>query len=197
VLDFAKEAREENVLFHRFLPSETILLGNQTLVIESDGNHWHFKPDYQGETAVKEHRGDLYAINYRYMRQQIGFSDLLTYTADALPGRFFRLGFHAEMTICVSHLQGLFPLMKGREKMSLLEALSELRELLQRAAAQAVIHVTGEEPTWENLRLQAGAIQESAEDLLFPLLFVNGLCLMPRSLTIKGFAEPRLTSETT
>ena len=126
------------------------------------------------------------------MRQQIGFSDLATYTVEAIPGRFFRLGFHAEMTVCVSHVQGLSRFMKNREKMTLLQAFSALREPLSQAASRAVEEAAGPRPAWERLTGLSGAIQERAEELFFELLYENGLCLMPRSLTIKGFADPRL-----
>lgn len=192
MVDFERETMEEHVLFHRIPPGEQVRLGSYALLAGYDGRYWRCCADQ----AIPEPQDDRYerryAVNYRYMRQQMGFADLITYTAENIPGHFFRLGFHAEMTVCVSHVRGLSRFMADRDRMTLLQAFSALREPLERAASLAVKEAAGPQPTWGQLRGLSGAIREQAEDRFFRLLYECGLCLMPQSLMIKSFAEPRL-----
>ena len=192
MLDFEREAMEENVLFHRIQPGEQVRLGSYALLAGYDGHYWHCCVDRGGPEHQEDRYERWYAVNYRYMRQQMGFADLITYTVDAIPGHFFRLGFHADMTVCVSHVRGLSRFMADRDRMTLLQAFSVLREPMERAASLAVQETAGSQPTWDQLCGLSGAIREQTEGRFFRLLYDNGLCLMPHSLMIKGFATPRL-----
>ena len=192
-INFEKLARDETLVFLRLATGDTILPGEQSLLVRVEGEEWHCHTFPPWEEFTADGAGDWYAVNYRSMFQHIGFSDLISYRIASIPGQSFRLGFHADFSIRAAHVPGLLPLMRSRESMRVLDTMNALRAPMQEKIVQVLENVVGcEPPELKNVTKKSDEIQKGVESALFPLLYRNGLCMKPHTFLVRGFSPPML-----
>ena len=190
ILLFDTAARRENLVFQRFSPGMSVRLGEQTALVRVENDQWHHRACGPWET-VRIEDGDWYGIHYGVMIQRMGFSGLLPYVTDALPGRVFQLGFNAVAHVQTAHMTGLFSLLLQYDRMDALQLFHVLSGSMNQVVAAAFKEALGGGlPELRQITGRRQELQQAAEDVLFWLLFRNGLCLKRGSFAIQGFAQP-------
>ncbi len=193
VLRFEQVAREKKLVFLHIAPGTVVQPGGQSMLVQEKDGAWCLRAYPPWEEVEIGGDGEWYAVNYSRISQQIGFADLSTYVISSVPGQYFRLGFHADMSIRASHVQGFSSWMQNRGSMTMLELLHTFKGSMRAAVAQALETVMGPGvPELRQIKEQKSHIEEEAESALFWLLYRNGLCLKPQSFLIRGLAPPMM-----
>ncbi len=193
MVQFDKEALNDTLIFRRFDCGDVVQLGMETMLAQVEGDQWSLRVRSPQEKIVIGKEGAWYGINYCSMSQRIGFSELIPYCVEAIPNQRFQLGFYADLKLRAAHIQGLLPYMRGRDRMTMLDLLNALRTPMENSAVRAIkAAVETELPDLSWIMERRSVIENKIEASLFPLFYRNGLCIMPHSFSIKGFAAPLL-----
>ena len=191
---FDEISREGGIIAQRFMPGQQVILGPNALMAELTEQDFSFRCIPAWKQLEIPGGGRWYAVSLRRFILSFGVGDMISYSVDAYPGQAFRLGFFSQVDFQVAHLKGFQRWMRGRETVSCDSLATAMHGLIAEAVQLAVCSVLRPYSNFGACTRSKPQLEAAIEEVLFDILFENGLCVRPHTYRIVNFAKPTIAA---